>query len=208
MARVRATVPNGMQELIYVNTVKLNLGSNGLKANLNLERIPPYVISKILNASRKQGVSGAVAQHLVGAKLALRFPDLEIDNHSHATQAKQLGRKGDFEVNDTIFHVAVLPGEAVVEKCRRNVRRGFSTVLLVPQSEIKAAQVFVSRSDTAQRIWVMSIEEFVGQNIAEIGEFKKNGFRDNLKCLLETYNQRVAAAETRRDFLVNIPENF
>src|SRR5258708_4691860 len=40
--------------------------------------------------------SGAIAQHLVGAKLEMRFPDIEIPNHSASTADAPTERSGDF----------------------------------------------------------------------------------------------------------------
>ncbi|MDR3570138.1 MAG: DUF4928 family protein [Syntrophobacteraceae bacterium] len=62
-------------------------------------------IRKIVATAKERNQAGAIVQHLIGAKLALRFPDLEIENHSYTTADKQLGRRGDFEIQDTIFHV-------------------------------------------------------------------------------------------------------
>lgn len=207
-AENRAAVAKEIQEWLYRNIVKPSLDSEGLKIEVTLDKAPPEIIADILAAAQKQQVSGAVAQHLVGAKLALRYPDRNIENHGHTTQDRQLGRKGDFQLNDTIIHVTMTPGEAVVEKCARNVREGFNALLLAPRSEVIAARVFVGRSQVPNRIWVHSIEEFVGQNIAEIGEFRNQGLRDNMRLLLQKYNERVADAETRRALSIKVPENL
>ncbi len=64
-------------------------------------------ITKIIATAKERNQAGPVAQHLIGAKLALRFQDLEVENHSYTTADKQLGRKGDFQIQDAIFHVTV-----------------------------------------------------------------------------------------------------
>jgi hypothetical protein len=204
----RVAVATKTQESSNEDAVKPTLDAEGLKIKVNLKHPPPEIIADILAVAQKQQVSGAVAQHLVGAKLALRYPERKIENHGHTTQDRQLGRKGDFELNDTIIHVTMTPGEAVVEKCARNVREGFNALLLAPRSEIIAARVFVGRAQAPNRIWVHSIEEFVGQNIAEIGEFRNQGLRENMRLLLQKYNERVAEAETRRALSIKIPENL
>jgi hypothetical protein len=207
-AEDRSAVANSIQEWIYKKIVRPSLDHEGLKVEISLQKIPPDIVADILAAATKQGVSGAVAQHLVGAKLALRYPEMKIENYGHTTQDKQLGRKGDFELNDTVIHVTMTPGEAVAAKCAKNVGDGFNPLLLVPRSEVSAAESFVRRSTAANRIWVESIEAFVGQNIAEIGEFGKNGFRESIKRLLSAYNERVNAVEPRKALMIKVPENL
>jgi hypothetical protein len=204
----RAAVARAMQEWLYQKVVKPGLDIEGLMVEIRLERIPPDIIGDILKAAERQRISGAVAQHLVGAKLALRFPDQKIENHSHTTQDRQLGRRGDFQVGGSIFHITMTPAEGVVEKCAANASDGYEPHLLVPRAEVNAANVFVSRSAAKDKIWLQSIEDFVGQNIAEIATFAKTAFRVNLRKLLEKYNERVAATESNRAILIRIPKHL
>ena len=48
-----------------------------------------------------------MAQYLVGAKLSIRFPNIEIRNDISSTQDEISGSPGDFVVNDAAFHVTV-----------------------------------------------------------------------------------------------------
>ncbi len=63
-------------------------------------------------------------------------------------------------------------------------------------------------SGQAQRIGINSLEQFVGQNLEEIGEFGREALRKNIKALLEKYNERVLEKETDRSLLIDIPENL
>lgn len=204
----RAAIADELQMWILHTIVKPSLDSEGLKVEIDLHKTPPAIVGDILSAAMKQKVSGAVAQHLVGAKLALRYPKRDIENHGHTTQDRQLGRKGDFELNDTIIHVTMTPGEQVVAKCAKNVRDGYNALLLVPEAELLVASAFVKRNASASKIWVQSIESFIGQNVAEIGEFGKDGLRDNVRLLLQKYNARVEQVETRRALSIKVPENL
>jgi hypothetical protein len=47
-----------------------------------------------------------------------------------------------------------------------------------------------------RRIAVESIESFVGQNIGELSYFSRDKLKRGFRRLLETYNDRVNAAET------------
>jgi hypothetical protein len=55
-------------------------------------------IQGLLSAARETGKEGPVAQHLVGAKLQLRFPEIVVGNESYSTADDQLGRPGDFYI--------------------------------------------------------------------------------------------------------------
>lgn len=197
-----------IQKWIYEHVVRPALDHEGLKIELNIEKIPPDIITGILAAGAKQGVSGAVAQHLVGAKLALRFPKAQIDNYSYTTQDKQLGRKGDFEVGDTIIHVTMSPSEAVVDKCAANLKAGYRVILLVPRIALSGARYFVEKSQAPSQIWLTSIKAFVGQNLVELAEFGIAGLRVQLRGLLEKYNERAQLVEAKRSLLIKIPEKL
>jgi len=58
------------------------------------------------------------------------------------------------------------------------------------------------------RIAVESIESFVGQNIEELSYITRDKLKHGFRRLLETYNERVDAAETDKSMLVEIPRNL
>src|SRR5208282_358646 len=71
----------------------------------NRERIKPIYnpaqstrqfIAEILARARETGKQGPVAQYLVGAKLELRFPEVEVRNESYSAADDQSGQPGDF----------------------------------------------------------------------------------------------------------------
>jgi len=80
-----------------------------IKVDYDSSRSTWQTISDLLSTAREAGKDGPVAQYLVGAKLALRFPNIEIGNESYSTADEQLDRPGDFYVGDTAFHVTVSP---------------------------------------------------------------------------------------------------
>ena len=204
----RVRVAAAMQKWLYEKVVKPALDAEGVKVEIHLDKAPPEIIGDVLEAASKRGVSGAVAQHLVGAKLAIRYPERSIAPYSHTTKDKQLGRQGDFEVEDTVFHVTMSPGEPVVDKCAKNVADGYRAILLVPRGEIDGAQHFIRKSRYPKRIWLMSVEDFVAQNIAEIGAFGKDGLRNGIKALFEVYNQRAKQAGEKPSALLKTPQNL
>lgn len=179
-----------------------------IEAEIVLEHSAEQIIAAIVTAADKRKLAGPVSQHLVGAKLALRYPEAIIENYSATTADLQLGRSGDFAVGDTIFHVTMAPMEAVLDKCRGNLQNGFRAILLVPNSRLQAARQLADGKGLADRVGVHAIETFVGQNIEEMSEFRKTNFATRMRALLEKYNERVAAVETDQSLLIEIPENL
>lgn len=144
-----------------------------------------------------------MAQHLVGAKLQLRFPNVQIENRSFTSADDQLGRQGDFFVGETALHVTVAPTAGHYERCERNIREGFRVYLLVPENRRAGAMDWV-QSASPGRVTVESIESFVAQNLDEISGFSPSK-ATHLRNLIEMYNMRVRAVETDASLQIDLP---
>ena len=188
--------------------MELNLDRERIRVEIRLDKPTTQIIADVLEAGAKANHGEPLAQHLAGATLSLRYPRMEIENHSFTTADKQLGRPGDFLLNDAVFHVTVAPGQDVVGKCEANIKKGYRPVLLVSDSKIQATRQLAELAGIQQRVGISSLEQFVGQNVEEIGEFGKAALAKNLRALLQKYNERVLAVETDRSLLIEIPENL
>src|SRR5262249_34034475 len=145
----------------------------------NKERLKPVYdpakstrqfICDLLALAEDTGKRGPVAQYLVGAKLVLRFPELEVRNESYSAADDPSGQPGDFVVADAAFHATVAPTPGHFEKCRRNLQGGRRVFLLVPDSVLAGARQNAELTAAGQ-IAVESIESFVGQNVDELSGF-------------------------------------
>lgn len=164
-------------------------------------------VQTILEAARKDGKAGPVAQHLVGAKLELRFPESTIQNESYTTADVQTGRSGDFLVGDTVIHVTVAPMPSVYEKCNGNIKSGYRVYLLVSDNRLAAARQN-ALDICGSRVAVESIESFVSQNIEELGLFGRSTIQNRLATLLQAYNRRVNEVEMDKSLLIDVPQNL
>lgn len=189
-----------------VERVRNYLDQQAIEVEVNLSKPSPQIVSDILAAAGSK--AGAVAQHLVGAKLAVRYPDLEIENYSYTTADQQLGRPGDFVVGDTAFHVTVAPMPPVLDRCEENLRNGYRCTLLVLDSRLQAARQMAEAIDMQDRVGIFAIESFVGQNIEELGGFGRGELADGFRKLLEKYNERVEDVEADRSLLMRLPANL
>jgi len=164
-------------------------------------------IQDLLSVAREHGKEGPVAEYIVGAKLQLRFHDLEVRNVSFSTADTQSGEPGDFSIADTVFHVTVAPMLPVYEKCKSNLDQGMRVYLLVPERVVFGTRQNVE-GIIPGRIGVEAIESFAAQNLDELGSFSSAGLRNELLKLLVMYNKRVDAVDLDKSMLIEIPKNL
>jgi hypothetical protein len=185
--------------------VQMYFDAQRLEVDFNAEATLKSNIELILRTSSERGITGHVAQHLVGAKLRLRFPDIELQMHSATTADDQLGRSGDFLINNYVFHVTVAPTQAVISKCAENIRNGYRPILVVPENRVQAATQLAENDSLSMKIIVYSIENFISQNIEEIGFFSKTGIDESFGRLLKTYNEIIDEVEGIPSYKIEIP---
>ena len=162
------------------------------------------IIGDILKSSRERRNAGEVAEHLVGAKLALRFPDHEIRNSPVSAADDQTDEHGDFQLNDCVFHVTVSPNSGHYDKCQDNLAEGLRVFMLVPDMILAGTRQNADQQ-TGGRVSVESIESFVSQNVEELSDFDGGEVSHNLRMLLVMYNSRVAEVETDLSLQIRIP---
>lgn len=198
-----AVLTRMMEHLVWV------AGEYHERARIEVEYDPTRNATQIIADAldKAESKAGAVAQHLVGAKLQLRLPDIEIPNHGYSTADVQTGRRGDFEINDSVFHVTVAPMDGHYQKCVKDLRAGYEVHLMVRDS-MKGSIRQIAHETHDPNISVQSIEGFIGQNLNEIAAFSRDAFKKQFKALLDLYNERVAAVEADKSLLIDIPENL
>jgi hypothetical protein len=164
-----------------------------------------FMVAEILAKAGERQQTGAVAQHLVGAKLAIRFPEKTIPNLSYSAADDQSGRSGDFQVGGTAFHVTVAPSKSHAARCGRNLRDGLAAFLIVDEPNVDRARYALEFEKIAGRVAVESVESFVGQNLSELAEFTADRVGPTWGSLLQTYNNRVSEVETDGSLLIEVP---
>lgn len=154
---------------------------------------------------RPDQVSGTVAQHLVGAKLELRFPDKEIGRDRANAADQQTDRQGDFQLGTTAFHVTMAPSVKLADRARDNLSNGYRPVILVPGSSASFAQGLFESEGLSEQVGVQSIETFVGTNIEEMGSFDADAIQKGIALLVRRYNERIAACESDQSLRIKEP---
>ena len=194
-------------QLFLVGRVKEFHNRQKIKLTFNPALSTWHIVHNLLAEAIAEAKAGYVAQHLVGAKLQLRFPDVEVSNESGSTADMQTQRPGDFLIGHTAFHVTVSPMPAVFEKCKHNISQGIKPFLLVPDSKLAGTRQLAELT-CEQQIAVESIESFVSQNINEISLFSKDKLIRSFKDLVLIYNRRVDEVETDKSLMIELPSNL
>lgn len=203
----RASILDSMQEFLAERVVEY-FNQQRLKLTYHPADSTWYAVHQILLEAKVSRKSGTVAQHLVGAKLQLRFPDIEVPNNPASAADQQTGRAGDFQIGDTAFHVTVAPSrDNLFDRVKQNIQQGLRVYVVVPDERVAAARGYAEDQLPGQhsQIAVSAIEAFVAQNIDELSLFSKGSLLKGFRALLEKYNQRVDEVETDKSVLIDIP---
>jgi len=179
------------------------LSKQPIKVACERNQSPALWIGLILE--KAQGRSGGVVeQHIVGATLQKRHPEITIPNHpGHAADA-QTGRSGDFPLHVLSYHVTAIVGKEVIERCKENVQSGVHPVLLLPKRFVEKALVYAEVAGIQERISVLSIEDFITQNIIEMSTQGNQDFFATLKAIIEEYNRRLEQVETDMSLKIEV----
>ena len=207
-AGLRSALADAVQRWTVENPIRAYFAADKLQPALDTRHTVPANVAAILLIASERGQAGQVAQHIVGAKLALRFPGEQIENYGYSTADVPKGRPGDFLIGSTVIHVAASASSPLIKKCRQNIRHGFRVVVLVPEGRRDGAAQLMASEKLGERVAVLAIETFVGQNIEELGTFEQGKLQQQLRALLETYNRRVSEAEPDPSLQIDIPSNL
>ncbi|EFE98307.1 MULTISPECIES: DUF4928 family protein [Yersiniaceae] len=179
------------------------------RITVDLDHTKPVsaVVSDILKAAaeRSDKPTGAVLQHLIGAKLQLRFPDVEIGTDRANAADLHTDREGDFQVGTTAFHVTTAPMEKLISRCVENKRAGYRPVILTLESKVIAARQMADNVGMSEQISVQAAETFIGNNIEEIAIYDGDKIREGLARLIRTYNERIDAIEIDKSLMIDEP---
>lgn len=183
----------GIQSLVLLAMQWLS--RQALKVNCDRQLSPASWIGSILEQAKDRS-GGKVEQHLVGAKLATRHPDVDVPNHPGHAGDVQTGRAGDFNIGTTCYHVTASPGGDVIRKCGENLREGLHPLLLVPREQVERARIIADDHGIGERLTIVAIEDFIALNIIEMSVGDQRQFIEKLRAIVESYNQRLEAVET------------
>lgn len=204
---LRNTVADAL-EAYFVERVREDyFNKKRLAVEIDLLKPVALIVADVLEEARSRSdqATGTVAQHLVGAKLELRFPDKEIGRDRANAADQQTDRQGDFQLGTTAFHVTMAPSAKLVDRVKENLQHGFRPVMLVPEEKVPFARGLFESEHLGDRVGVQSIETFVGSNVEEMAAFDTLEIQHGVAQLIVRYNERIAACESDQSLRIDEP---
>ncbi|MCS7079517.1 MAG: DNA mismatch endonuclease Vsr [Chloracidobacterium sp.] len=174
-----------------------------LQFNLDVNESPTSWVERLLTAARTTS-TGVVEQHLVGAKLELRFPDFDVSALPAHAPDQQTGRSGDFDLlnGQVVIHVTANPTQPLLEKCQANLRQGSRPIVVTLREKVAKARGLAEAMGIENRVTVFALEDYLAMNLIEIAAEKAEPLDRVFRRVVEAYNRRVTQAETNRAVLV------
>lgn len=139
--------------------------------------------------------AGAVLQHLVGAKLELAMPTVTITHNGASVADAVSSRSGDFVLDNAIIHCTMAPGDALMQKCKDNLRSGTQPIILTVGKGVSTAQGLAENHGIDGRVEVMDALQFLAANLYEMSLFRATDRRVKVAELVAKYNEIIATNE-------------
>lgn len=205
--RGRNGVADALQAFFVERVRKDFFDKQEIKVSIDCAKPVSALVGDILDAAqqREDKPAGIVAQHLVGAKLELRFPEADVGRDKASSADMQTHRQGDFELGNTAFHVTLAASLKLVDRVRENMRDGYRPAIVTTAERLSYYTTLFEDEDLGERVCVYGIEAFVGTNVEEMGGFLASDIRQELKNLVFKYNERIVACEADQSLQIEVP---
>jgi len=139
---------------------------------------------------------GTMLQHLVAAKLSIILPPEKVEIHGASVADTSTNRSGDFVINNTIIHCTTAPTEALIQKCKSNIRAGRFPVIITDFDHVNNACISAKDADISGRVEIWDIQQFLSTNISEHSLFDEQLRTTKMADIIEKYNQIISEKET------------
>lgn len=147
---------------------------------------------------------GTVLQHIVGAKLSLIVPKGQMEFHGASVADSPTARSGDFIVEDVVIHCTTAPGEALIQKCSRNLETGLKPIIITTYQRLVVAESIAADHNLDGRIEVWDIEQFLATNVYELSLFKSAERKVTVQKIIDAYNEIIKNCETDPSLRIEI----
>lgn len=190
-------------EAWWIERIKEHFSAKPFRLRFDAAKSLQAILQDLLAQAKKRQqessgmmYQGAVLQHLVGAKLELVMPEIQIIHNGFSVADAVSERSGDFVIDDSIIHITTSPGEAVIRKCQSNLDAGTKPIILTIADGVSVAKGLAGNAGILGRIDIMDAEQFLAANLHELALFKTSERLTTLGKLIEAYNRIVSENET------------
>ena len=187
----------------WVDRIKHFFASQPFRIRIDPSRSLRSIVAELIESafSRQKEcpgtmTAGAVMQHLVGAKLEIALPQVEVEHKGFSVADSPRGSRGDFQVGDAAIHVTTAPSEALIRKCCENLAGNLRPVVITTEGGAAGATALARNADVAERIDILEVEQFLATNVYEWSAFKQANRPLTVRELAETYNRIIDQCET------------
>lgn len=188
----------------YFNTEPFKLNYDQSKA---LGAVLRNLLDQAIERQRKspgKTYIGAVLQHLVGAKLELAMPKVQISHNGFSVADSVSDRSGDFVIDDTIIHCTTAPTEALLKKCKANLQSGRRPIILTLAKMTGAAEGMAETLGIDGRVEIMDALQFLAANLYEMSLFKASQRKITMERLAKKYNEIISEYESDASLRINL----
>lgn len=190
-------------EKLWIARVRGFLASKPLTLRLDPSRSLRAVVRDLIGQAEKRQrenpgatLVGTLLQHLVGAKLSILLPEVQIEHFGASVADAVSGRPADFLIQDIAIHVSSAPGEALIRKCIQNIETGLRPLIVTTQKGLSVAEALAEIQGVDGRIDIFEAEQFIAGNVYELGRFERAGRDATVEQLVDKYNLIVTSSET------------
>lgn len=135
-------------------------------------------------------------QHLVGAKLELSLPELEITHNGASVADTVSARSGDFVIDNAIIHCTTAPSELLMRKCQATIQSGQHPIILTVGKMLGVAEGLAENLEIEGRVEILDALQFLAANLYEMSLFKASNRKITVVKLIEKYNEIIAEYES------------
>lgn len=135
--------------------------------------------------------TGTLMQHLTAAKLRCLLKENAPKPHGASDADTSRNTAGDFEVNDSVFHVTAAPTSQLLGKCKDNLSAGKRPIVITLANSVPHAQTLAEALDIESRVEFWAFDQFISTNAHEWGGFVYRDIRARAGELIQAYNDII-----------------
>lgn len=110
----------------------------------------------------------------------------------------------NFVIKQMAIYVTTLPTLNLIKKCKENLKVGLFPIIITIQEQIGAAETLTKAKGLANRIEILSAEQFLTINFYQLSNFGEIEYSTTLETLVSMYNTLIDRYETDPSLRISI----
>lgn len=149
---------------------------------------------------------GIVLHYLIYAQLELMLAgkNIEIRHNAMSVGNVRAAQPSNFVIKQMAIYVTTLPTLNLIKKCKENLKVGLFPIIITIQEKIEAAETLTKAKGLANRIEILSAEQFLTINFYQLSNFGEIEYSTTLETLVSMYNTLIDRYETDPSLRISI----